>query len=127
MLASEDAYNRAMGRRIRTARKRKGMNQTTLAALLDLGRTSVVMIEKGEQRVHAHLLVKLATALGVSTNEVLGLVETSPRPPAAASLPRSKPARQWVMAGLTQTVVVAANDADEKEDAHGNRVEDQSR
>lgn len=125
MLAPEDAYNRAMGRRIRTVRKRKGMNQATLAALLDLGRTSVVMIEKGEQRVHAHLLVRLGTALGVSANELLGLVETSPPSPAGATLPRSAPARRWVIAGLTQTVVVAADDADEEEDAHDDRGEDQ--
>lgn len=125
MLAAEDAYNRAMGRRIRIARKRKGMNQATLAALLNLGRTSVVMIEKGEQRVHAQLLVRLATALGVSANELLGLVETSPAPPAGATLPRSAPARRWVMAGLTQTVVVAANDADEEEDERGDRGENQ--
>lgn len=123
MLAAEDAYNRAMGRRIRTARKRKGINQVTLAALLDLGRTSVVMIEKGEQRVHAHLLVRLATALGASVNDLLGLVETKPPRPAVATLPRSASGRRWVMAGLTQTVVVAAKDADEEEDARGDRRE----
>lgn len=126
MNTDEDTFNRSLGRRIRSARKRKGMNQEALAALINVGRTSIVMIEKGEQRVHAHLIVSLATVLGVPVNELLGLVESTPASPATSTLPRSRDARNWVMGGLTQPIVVTAGDADE-EDALGDGIEDQGR
>lgn len=125
MQIDEDTFNRGLGQRILAARKRKGMNQRRLAELLDLGRTSVVMIEKGEQRVHAHLLVKLAPALGVRVNDLLGVREATPSPPATAGLPRSKEARAWVMGGLTQPIVITA-DGDNEEVDRGDDGKDQS-
>lgn len=115
-MTDEDTFNRSLGRRIREARRHKGMNQARLAVLLDLGRTSVVMIEKGEQRVHAHLLVNLTTALGLAANDLLGLREATPPQPTTTGLPRSEDARAWVMAGLTQPVVITAEDDNEEED-----------
>jgi transcriptional regulator with XRE-family HTH domain len=124
MLTDEDTFNRGLGRRIRAARKRKGMNQARLAGLLHLGRTSVVMIERGEQRVHAQLLVNLTTALGVSANDLLGLREATPPPPTTTGLPRSEDARAWVMAGLTQPIVITA-DGDSEEEDRGDDGKDQ--
>jgi transcriptional regulator with XRE-family HTH domain len=124
MPIDEATFNRALGRRIRTARKGKGMNQERLAVLLDLGRTSIVMIEKGDQRVHAHLLVNLATALGVPVNDLLGLREATPSPPTATGLPQAEEARAWVMAGLTQSIVITA-DGDNEEEDRGDESKDQ--
>ena len=124
VISDESAFNRNLGRRIRAARKRKGMNQGRLADLLELGRTSIVMIEKGEQRVHAHLLVSLATELGTPVTELLGLTESIPVPPNTKGLPHSKEARAWVLTGLTQPIVITAEVGDEEED-RGDQSENQ--
>lgn len=53
-----------LGRRLSDARRRRGMTQEEAAAIIDVGRTTMVAIEKGERRVKASELLKLSEAYG---------------------------------------------------------------
>lgn len=55
----------AVGRRLAMERDALGMTQGEVAALAGIGRTSIVNIEAGRQRVPLHTLVAIAAALGV--------------------------------------------------------------
>lgn len=60
----------AIGARIKTQRKRKGISQESLAAKIALTRTSVVNIEQGRQRLLVHTVAKIADALGVDQKKI---------------------------------------------------------
>jgi transcriptional regulator with XRE-family HTH domain/Zn-dependent peptidase ImmA (M78 family) len=60
---------RVLGARLQDARKAAGMTQQDVARHLDIARTTVVAIEKGERRVNAHELVRLAALYGRSVSE----------------------------------------------------------
>ena len=51
------------GRRLRAARDAADLSQKDLAEAVGLGRTSITNIERGDQPVAAHVLVKLARVL----------------------------------------------------------------
>jgi len=53
---------RTLGLELQSARKRKGMRQEDAAKIINVGRTTLTAIEKGERRITASELVKLATA-----------------------------------------------------------------
>lgn len=61
-----------LGRNVREARRRQGLNQSALAERVGLSRASVANIEAGRQQVLAHILAKLGAALGTSPAELLG-------------------------------------------------------
>ena len=52
------------GRRIRAARKAKGMRQSALAEAVGLTRTSIVNIEAGKQKMLMHTLLGIESTLG---------------------------------------------------------------
>ncbi len=60
-----------LGRRLREARRERGLTQDDVARHLGVARTTVVAIEKGERRVTSEELVRLAELYGVSINELL--------------------------------------------------------
>ena len=67
----EPVYER-FGGQLRRVRKSKGLTQADLADKAGgLGRTSIVNIEKGTQRVHLHTLIELAGALAVEPAELI--------------------------------------------------------
>lgn len=72
-----------LGLRIQGFRKRANMTQAELGRLLEarMTRASVANIEGAKQRVLAHTLAEIASALGVSLDQ---LVATPPRPPRSA-------------------------------------------
>ncbi len=68
-----------VGRRISRIRRKRGKTQAELAKVpeLDLSRTSIANIERGEQRFLLHHLYKLADALGVPPTKLLPLEKKS--------------------------------------------------
>ena len=60
-----------LGERLRTARVRAGLRQADAAARLDLVRTTLVAIEKGQRRVKSHELRELVSLYGSSVNALL--------------------------------------------------------
>lgn len=66
-----EAFYRALGARIRTARRRASLTQAALAEQVGLSRTSVTNIESGKQMFPVHTLAALAAALHVSMASLL--------------------------------------------------------
>lgn len=69
---------RDLGRRIQEARKERGLTQADIAAQLDMARTTVTAIEKGERRIQPGELVQLAALLGRSIGDFLRRGAPSP-------------------------------------------------
>src|SRR5713101_1965450 len=62
---------RALGQRIREARKAKNLRQAQLASAVGLTRTSITNIETGRQPVAVHILCGIADALGIPVTNLL--------------------------------------------------------
>ena len=60
-----------LGRRIRRRREAAGMTQEALARMADIGRVTLVRLEKGERSPRFKTLDALAAALGVRVSELL--------------------------------------------------------
>jgi len=60
---------RQLGERLKEARKARGLTQETVAKNLDILRTTLVAIEKGERRVTAGELIELARLFGRPVSE----------------------------------------------------------
>lgn len=60
-----------LGQRLRDAREKRGLNQSDAAEIIGVSRTTVVAIEKGERRVKAIELAKLASAYGRDVSDFL--------------------------------------------------------
>ncbi|NNN19728.1 MAG: helix-turn-helix transcriptional regulator [Acidimicrobiaceae bacterium] len=69
-MKNEAQYYRELGQRIQRARLRQQLTQENLASLVGLSRTSVVNIERGRQKVLAHVLVRLAHALHMELSDL---------------------------------------------------------
>ena len=57
---------KGIGKRIKAARRKKGLNQKSLAMLADIAPTNLSHIERGATKVSLPTLVKIANSLGVS-------------------------------------------------------------
>lgn len=66
-----EAFYVELGRRIRTARIRQNLTQKQLGDLLLLNRTSITNIEKGKQKILAHMLIEIADKLNISVDELI--------------------------------------------------------
>ena len=72
-----------VGTSIRDARKRAGLNQEQLAELARLNRVTIAKYEAGKVEPGAQALSRIADALEVSVDELLGREpSTDPQPPA---------------------------------------------
>ena len=60
-----------VGRRLRNAREAAGMTQAQAAAVIQVARTTLLAIEKGQRRWQPVELQRLAVAYGTSANELL--------------------------------------------------------
>lgn len=65
-----DEFNRAFGRKLREARNEAGLSQDDLAKLVDLSRTSITNIEKGNQQPSLKLAVRLAAEVNKSLGDL---------------------------------------------------------
>lgn len=61
----------AMGRRIKKARKEKGLTQEQLAELCDLSTAHIGHVERGSRALSIETLVKIAIVLEISTDYIL--------------------------------------------------------
>ena len=66
------------GEKIREIRKERGLNQDQLAELASLNRVTVAKYESGKVEPGAHALSKIADALEVSTDVLLGRSDEPP-------------------------------------------------
>lgn len=62
---------KGIGKRIKAARRKKGLNQKSLAMLADIAPTNLLHIERGATKVSLPTLVKIANSLGVSMDELM--------------------------------------------------------
>ena len=62
---------RTIGGRIRQLRESAGLTQVALAELADIGRVTLVRLERGEQSPKFKTLEAIATALGIGVPELL--------------------------------------------------------
>lgn len=69
--AGVDEFYEGFGARIRSARRRVGINQEELGRRVGLNRSSISNVEKGRQRVPAHMIMEFATALDIPPAELL--------------------------------------------------------
>ena len=69
---------RALGRRLREARKSRGLTQQQAADALSVARTTITAVEKGERRTRAEELVRLANLYGRKVNELVSAREPLP-------------------------------------------------
>ncbi|MFZ1903908.1 MAG: helix-turn-helix transcriptional regulator [Steroidobacteraceae bacterium] len=76
-----------LGSRIARLRREKGLTQVELAERLGVTQPAVSDYENDDIRVPADVVVEIATLLGVSTDELLGLKET---PASSASSPKNR-------------------------------------
>jgi len=62
-----------LGKRLKQAREQRSMTQEAAAKIIEVARTTLVAIEKGERRLKSSELVKLARAYGKSVSDFLVL------------------------------------------------------
>ncbi|MEW5817826.1 MAG: helix-turn-helix transcriptional regulator [Spirochaetota bacterium] len=62
-----------IGERIAQLRRERGLTQKELAQKIGIARTLVTEYEIGRLRLHDEMITRFALALGVSTDEILGL------------------------------------------------------
>lgn len=68
---------KAIGRRLRELRKRRGFTQAEVGEQLGIDQTLVSNYERGAARLHGALVAGFAKTLRVSADEILGLKETA--------------------------------------------------
>ena len=78
------------GAKIREVRKARNLNQDQLAELSSLNRVTIAKYESGKVEPGAQALARIADALDVSTDVLLGRAENTPEP---ADRPRTVEAR----------------------------------
>jgi len=84
----------ALGERLRVARMRAGLTQDDSAKIIDVSRTTVIAIEKGERRIRPIEFIALIEGYGTTSNQILRegaiKVDLMPRFRALAETHRSK-------------------------------------
>ena len=70
-----DPVDISVGRRIRLARKTKGLSQQALAAAVGVTFQQIQKYERGANRVSASMLVRIATTLDVGVAELFGATD----------------------------------------------------
>lgn len=70
---------KSIGKAVRSFREERQLTQSQLAESSDLTRTSIVHIEKGDQRIPIDRLYKIAEALQVQIMDILPITSKSER------------------------------------------------
>lgn len=69
MLTDEQKYNAELGSRIREARGE--ISKSRFARAVGMPRTSLILIERGEQPVQAYMLIRMAQELSIDPADLL--------------------------------------------------------
>ena len=77
---SKKPVEESFGERLARLRKARGYTQTELGEILDLSQRMMTYYEREDGRPPAHLLGRMAEALGVSVDELLGLKPVADKP-----------------------------------------------
>jgi transcriptional regulator with XRE-family HTH domain len=86
-----------LGRSVLKARRRAGLSQEELGAMASLHRTEIGFVESGQRLPRVDTLIKLASALGVDTADLLAGVEwiiPAPTRPGSFAVSPSRPPRE---------------------------------
>lgn len=75
-----------IGARIKRARLAKGLSQAQLAGMIGLSREAVTAYESGRMRLLDDMIARLARALSVSADDLLGLAKSEVSPIDAPSV-----------------------------------------
>ena len=73
--AIDSIDSRVLGRRLREARKARGLTQQETAEALDIARTTIVALEKGERSMRPSELIRLAALYGRPVSDFMGSKE----------------------------------------------------
>lgn len=71
MAADQGWFYKELGRRLQTARKKKGISQEAIGKAAGLTRSSIANIEKGRQPVHVLALCRMAATIGTGMNVLI--------------------------------------------------------
>jgi transcriptional regulator with XRE-family HTH domain len=95
----QKAFYEELGRRIRTARKKRNpvLTQEELGRVVGLTRTSITNVEKGRQKVPIHTLAELALTLQVDAMSLLPQTQVTQLGLDAALKDRAKPEKDWIL------------------------------
>ncbi len=85
----KDYIENIIGDNIRTLRRQRAINQTTLAAELNIRRQSVSAYERGVTLPDIYILIRIADYFGISLDELTGHTGTYPRGPGASDKSRT--------------------------------------
>ena len=66
----QDAIYEELGKRIKAAREKEGINQEVVAQYLDLSRVSISNIEAGKQKIQLHTLLDIVKLLHIDMNDL---------------------------------------------------------
>jgi transcriptional regulator with XRE-family HTH domain len=69
---TDQEFNEELGLKLRKLRKQRGLTLHQLATMTQAHKTTVMRVEKGEVSPSTNLLRKIAIALDVPTEELLG-------------------------------------------------------
>lgn len=78
-------------RGLRQARQRSGLSISQLAELTGLRRDTITHLEHGKEEPQPYVLRRLASTLGATSAELVGVVIIEPAPPTAADAAPSLP------------------------------------
>ena len=67
--------NNAVGRIIRSLRKKKGVSQDVLSGFAGIARSHLSMIENGKKQANFETIWKIANALDMRPSELVALIE----------------------------------------------------
>ncbi len=71
MRPAEKTFYTALGERVRLARRATGRSQSWVAELVGVPRTSLILMERGEQPISAYTLIRLAAILETPVDTLL--------------------------------------------------------
>jgi transcriptional regulator with XRE-family HTH domain len=83
-----DPLEAGIGRRLKELRQSRGVTQVELAEQLGIKQSVLSECEQGQVRLHGALVVRLARALKVSADQLLGLEPLSDKRPRSGRLGR---------------------------------------
>ena len=72
-----DLGNQSLGQRIAQLRKEQGLTQTELADKIGIIQALISDYERDRRRLHAEMIIRVAQALNVTADELLGMKRTT--------------------------------------------------